>query len=78
MGAMRDGLKIQEIALGTGTRAEHGTIVTIHDRGFLRRGDPFRRSSDEGRPLRMHLGAREVIAGLEHGILGMWVADGAW
>lgn len=70
---MPSGVKVKEITLGTGTRAERGTVVTIHYRGFLHRGDQFRSSYDEGRPLRVHLGKREVIAGLERGILGMRV-----
>jgi FKBP-type peptidyl-prolyl cis-trans isomerase len=70
---MRSGILIEELSPGTGTRAERGTVVTIHDRGFLRRGDQFRSSYDEGRPLRVHLGRREVIAGLERGLLGMQV-----
>jgi FKBP-type peptidyl-prolyl cis-trans isomerase len=70
---MPAGVKVEEIAAGTGARAERGTVVTIHCRGFLHRGDRFRSSYDEGKPLRVHLGKREVIAGLEHGILGMRV-----
>ena len=72
---MRSGFKVEEITLGTGAPAARGTIVTIHYRGFLRRGDPFRSSYDDGRPLRVHLGRREVIAGLERGIIGMRVGD---
>jgi FKBP-type peptidyl-prolyl cis-trans isomerase len=67
----RSGVKVAEITLGTATLAERGTVVTIHNRGFLTRGDQFRSSYDEGRPLRVHLGRREAIAGLERGILGM-------
>jgi FKBP-type peptidyl-prolyl cis-trans isomerase len=36
-------------------------------------GNQFRSSYDDGRPLRIQLGRREVIAGLEHGVLGMQV-----
>jgi FKBP-type peptidyl-prolyl cis-trans isomerase len=70
---MRDGVKIEEITIGTGELATPGTVVTIHYRWFLRRGDQVRSSYDEGQPLRVHLGRREVIAGLERGILGMRV-----
>ena len=70
---MPSGVKVKEITLGMGALAERGTVVTIHYRGFLHRGDQFRSSYDEGRPLRLHLGRREVIAGLERGVLGMRV-----
>jgi FKBP-type peptidyl-prolyl cis-trans isomerase len=34
----------EEITLGTGELAARGTVVTIHYRGFLRRGDLLRSS----------------------------------
>jgi peptidylprolyl isomerase len=70
---MPSGLKVEELTLGTGAVAARSTVVTIHYRGFLHRGDQFRSSYDEGRPLHIRLGRREVIAGLERGILGMRV-----
>jgi FKBP-type peptidyl-prolyl cis-trans isomerase len=70
---MRAGVKIDDITLGTGALAERGTIVTIHYRAFLRRGEQVRSSYDEGQRMRVHLGRREVIAGLERGLLGMRV-----
>jgi peptidylprolyl isomerase len=70
---MPAGVKIDEITLGTGALAERGTIVTIHYRGCLTLGDQLRSSYDEGQPLRVHLGRREVIAGLELGLLSMRV-----
>jgi FKBP-type peptidyl-prolyl cis-trans isomerase len=70
---MRSGVKVEEITLGTGALAERGTVVTIHYRAFLRRGAQVRSSYEESRSQRVHLGQREVIAGLEHGILGMRV-----
>jgi peptidylprolyl isomerase len=70
---MRSGVTVEEMTIGTGERAAAGTIVTIHYRGVLTRGDPLRSSYEEGQPLRVHLGRREVIAGLELGLLGMRV-----
>jgi FKBP-type peptidyl-prolyl cis-trans isomerase len=70
---MRAGVKVEEITPGTGALDERETVVTIHDRGFLHRGGQFRSSYDEGQPLRVRLGRREVIAGLECGLLGMRV-----
>ncbi|HSF29363.1 MAG TPA: FKBP-type peptidyl-prolyl cis-trans isomerase [Candidatus Tectomicrobia bacterium] len=70
---MPSGVKIVEMTLGTCARAERKTVVTIHYRGFLHRGDQFRSSYDDSRPLHIQLGTREVIAGLERGIVGMRV-----
>jgi FKBP-type peptidyl-prolyl cis-trans isomerase len=70
---MPAGVKVEEITVGTGALAARGTVVTIHYRGFLHRGDLFRSSFDEGQPLRVQIGRREVIAGLERGIIGMRV-----
>jgi FKBP-type peptidyl-prolyl cis-trans isomerase len=70
---MRSGVTVEEMTIGTGAHAAAGTIVTIHYRGVLMRGDQFRSSYDEGQPLRVHVGRREVIAGLELGLLGMRV-----
>jgi FKBP-type peptidyl-prolyl cis-trans isomerase len=55
---MPAGVKVEEITFGAGALAGRGTVVTIHYRGLLRRGDPFRSSYDEGRPLRFLLGKR--------------------
>jgi peptidylprolyl isomerase len=70
---MRSGVTVEEMTIGTGERAAAGMIVTIHYRGVLSRGEQFRSSYDEDQPLRVHLGRREVIAGLELGLLGMRV-----
>ena len=68
---MRSGVTVEEMTIGTGARAAAGTIVTIQYHGVLTRGNQCRSSYDEGQPLRVHLGRREVIAGLELGLLGM-------
>jgi FKBP-type peptidyl-prolyl cis-trans isomerase len=53
---MLSGVKIEEIALGTGALAVCGTVVPIHYRGFLHRVQQFRSSYDEGELRRIHLG----------------------
>ena len=70
---MPSGLKMKEISEGNGAIAERGKLVTIHYRGFLSRGDQFRSSYEDGAPVRFVIGKREVIAGLERGIIGMRV-----
>ena len=46
---MSSGMQVAEIPLGTGALAARGTVVTSHDRCFLRRGDLFR-SADGAAP----------------------------
>jgi FKBP-type peptidyl-prolyl cis-trans isomerase len=70
---MPAGVKVEGITLGIGVGAERNAVVTVHYRGFLHWGDRLRNSYDESQPLRTQLGRREVIAGLERGILGMRV-----
>jgi hypothetical protein len=41
---MRSDVQVEEITLETGACAEHGTVVTIHDRGCRTRGGQFRRA----------------------------------
>ena len=72
---MGSGMTVAEITSGTGAPAERGTVVTIHNCGLLTRGNPVRSSYDEDRRLRVHLGRREVIVGLERGILSMRVGE---
>ena len=67
------GLKITELILGQGKLAEQGKVATIHYRGFLNRGEEFRSSYALGEPTSFRIGKRQVIAGLEKGIVGMRV-----
>ena len=59
--------------MGEGEVAETGKIVTIHYRGFLNKGELFRSSYDDGQPISFRIGKREVVAGLEKGVVGMRV-----
>ena len=38
---MRSGVTVEEMTIGTSARTAGGTIVTIHYRGVLMRGDQF-------------------------------------
>lgn len=67
------GLTIQDLVIGQGELAEKGKVATIHYRGFLNRGEQFRSSYDEGQPISFRIGKREIIAGLEKGVIGMKV-----
>jgi FKBP-type peptidyl-prolyl cis-trans isomerase FkpA len=73
MAKLVSGLTIQDLVIGEGALAEKGKVATIHYRGFLNRGEQFRSSYDEGKPTSFRIGKREVIAGLEKGVIGMKV-----
>jgi FKBP-type peptidyl-prolyl cis-trans isomerase len=64
---------MEDLLLGTGTMAEPGTRVTVHYTGRLRKGDTFRSTHDDGTPISFVIGRREVVAGLERGVVGMRV-----
>jgi len=58
----------EDVKIGDGAVAERGQRVTIHWQGTLNRGDEFRAATNSFR-----IGAREVIAGLDRGVVGMRV-----
>ncbi len=65
---MANGIKIEEIIVGVGIKAERGQVVSVYWKGTLNRGDLF------GEGERTFLaGSREVIAGLSLGVIGMCV-----
>jgi peptidylprolyl isomerase len=66
-------LKITDQALGTGSEAVSGKRVTVNYEGRLITGRKFDSSYDRGQPFSFVLGAGQVIAGWEQGILGMKV-----
>ena len=65
---MINGLKVEDVIVGSGAIAERGSTVLIRWRGNLNRGDPF--CSGE---LWVRIGERRVVAGLEKGLVGMRV-----
>lgn len=58
---------IEELAAGHGAVADRGDTVAIIYDGFLNKGEQF----DKAVRFRFTIGKREVIAGLEHGVIGM-------
>ncbi len=70
---MSDELQIEELATGDGTEATAGMRVDVHYTGWLTNGDKFDSSLDRGRPFSFELGARNVIAGWDRGVVGMKV-----
>jgi len=55
--------------------AETGKTLTVHTTGWLADGTKFYSSLDDGEPLVFMLGAGEVIAGWDEGLVGMTVGS---
>lgn len=68
-----DGLKIEDIECGEGAEAKKGDSLTVHYVGKLADGTKFDASRDHGQPFQFQLGAGQVIAGWDEGLVGMKV-----
>ncbi len=68
-------LKIETLKQGTGAEAKNGDTVEVHYTGTLTDGSKFDSSLDRGSPFSFKLGAGQVIAGWDQGIVGMKVGE---
>lgn len=73
-------LQITDVVTGTGTAATSGRPVSVHYTGWLysstatdNKGTKFDSSVDRGTPFSFTLGAGQVIAGWDQGVVGMKV-----
>jgi FKBP-type peptidyl-prolyl cis-trans isomerase len=66
-------LQIEDITVGTGDTARNGDALTVHYVGAFLDGRVFDSSLTRGQPYTFRLGAGQVIAGWDQGILGMRV-----
>jgi FKBP-type peptidyl-prolyl cis-trans isomerase FkpA len=71
--AAMEGLQIKDTTVGTGTVAENGDEVTVSYVGKLDDGTVFDSSASHGQDFSFELGAQQVIAGWDAGVLGMRV-----
>lgn len=68
---MENGLKIQDLKVGTGQEAKDGFAVSVNYIGTLENGTKFDSSYDRGQPFKFVLGAGQVIKGWDIGVAGM-------
>jgi peptidylprolyl isomerase len=73
-GAEPTELKVTTLREGTGDAAKNGDTLDVHYVGVLSKdGTEFDNSYDRGAPLTLTLGAGQVIAGWEQGLVGVKV-----
>ena len=71
-------LQVKDLVPGDGAEAVPGSRVSVHYTGWLydpaqpeAKGREFDSSRDAGQPFSFELGARQVIAGWDQGVIGM-------
>lgn len=63
----------EDVVMGTGAEAVAGKSVTVNYVGKLTDGQVFDASTNHGQPFTFDLGAGQVIAGWDQGLVGMKV-----
>lgn len=67
------GIKMSDLAAGTGDQAVRFSKVSVHYTGWLIDGTKFDSSLDRGKPFEFTLAAGQVIPGWDEGVRGMRV-----
>jgi peptidylprolyl isomerase len=67
------GLRYHDVSPGQGKEATAGHAVSVHYTGWLPNGEKFDSSRDRNEPFGFTLGAGQVIAGWDEGVVGMKV-----
>lgn len=68
---MSDGLKIEDIIVGSSGEVKSGDTVTVNYVGTLLDGTKFDSSYDRNMPFTTQIGVGQVIKGWDEGIIGM-------
>ncbi len=66
-------LIIDDVTVGSGAEVVAGDTVAVHYVGTLQNGQEFDNSKKRGEPFMFTVGAGQVIAGWEQGVVGMKV-----
>ena len=70
---LSSGLRYQDVTVGSGEEATAGRTAVVHYTGWLPDGKKFDSSRDRDEPFSFPLGAGQVIAGWDEGVVGMKV-----
>lgn len=70
---MENGLKVQDLKVGTGPEAKAGDTISVNYVGALENGTVFDASSKHGGPATFQIGVGQLIKGWDEGIPGMKV-----
>lgn len=70
---MENGLKIEDLKVGTGPEAKQGDTITVNYVGALENGTVFDASDKHGGPATFQIGVGQLIKGWDEGIPGMKV-----
>ncbi len=73
MTTMDNGLKIQDLKVGTGPEAKAGDTISVNYIGSLENGTVFDASANHGGPATFQIGVGQLIKGWDIGIPGMKV-----
>jgi peptidylprolyl isomerase len=68
-----DGLRMQDLIVGTGQEVKSGDTATVNYLGTLLDGTKFDSSYDRNQPFTTQIGVGQVIKGWDEGIVGMKV-----
>lgn len=68
-----NGIKLEDLVIGTGAEAKVGSYVEVNYRGLLENGTQFDSSYDRKQTLPFQVGAGQMIQGFDVGVRGMKV-----
>jgi FKBP-type peptidyl-prolyl cis-trans isomerase len=68
---VKDGLKVEDIVIGSGNEVQVGDRISIDYTGTLLDGSKFDSSVDRGVPFQTRIGVGQLIQGWDIGIIGM-------